>query len=235
MARPTININFIDDRSTSNDAAVSSKASLGSNTNSFTQSTSGKQPVFKTSNAKLQPALGSCLFDGSDVINLASAQSLTATDPHTIIIAWVDGDYTSDTWLIASDTNDAHYGIDAGGNGILLKPNSARSPSGDEVTIPTNNTDNSTVSYSFGSDVEVLTIVNVGDDNVRFYNIDGDLIATASNALFDSTFLLKSIAGKPDGSFGLNGSLLAVYVFEDRSIAENKAKRYGALFKQFKD
>tara|TARA_R110002012_G_C11575092_1_gene604791 strand:+ start:543 stop:1265 length:723 start_codon:yes stop_codon:yes gene_type:complete len=200
------------------------------------QSTASRRPTHRTSgvNANLDDDVSSLSFDGNDGLDL-SAQVSLGTSPYTLICAWVGGDYSSDTWLFTSNTNTAHYGIAAGGAGVLLEPNSNRSPGGDEDTIPTNNTDNSTISYTFGSDVEALIISNEDDDNVNFYNIDGALIATKSESLYDSTFPLDFIMHNGAGSRGLNGLLLQVQVRSGKALTAQEAKGVGQAIKNLKD
>lgn len=200
------------------------------------QGTASRRPVHRAAgvSAKLDDEVASLSFDGNDGLDLSTQVSLGG-QPYTLICAWVDGDYTSGTWLFTSNTNTAHYGIAAGGAGVLLEPNSSRSPGGDEDTIATNNTDNGTVSYTFGSDVEALIISNEGNDNVNFYNIDGNLIATKSESLYDSNFPLDFIMHNGAGSRGLNGKLLSVQVWSDQAITASEARAVGLTIKNFKN
>ena len=228
------------DVSTANNTSIgdavklSNKAGLSSVNGA--QSTASRRPVHKApaTNAKLNPSSGSLSFDGSDGLDLSTEISLGGS-PYTLVFAWVDGDYTSDTWLFTSSSNAAHYGIDAGGAGVLLKPNSSRSPGGDEDSIVTSSTDNGTVDYTFGSDVEALIIVNENNNDVNFYNIDGALIATKSEALYDSTFPLAYIAHSGAGSRGINGSVLDVQVHSNFAATAGQAKAIGQYIKNLKN
>jgi|21_taG_2_1085346.scaffolds.fasta_scaffold22130_3 hypothetical protein len=200
------------------------------------QSTASRRPTHRAAgiSAKLHDDVAGLSFDGGDGLDLSVQVNLVGV-PYTLICAWVGGNYTSDTWLFTSNTNQAHYGIEAGGAGVLLEPNSSRSPAGDEDTIPTNNTDNGTVSYTFGDDVEALIISNEGDDNVNFYNIDGDLIATKSEPLYDSNFPLDFLMHKGNGTNGLAGILLKVQVWSDRAITASEARAVGQSIKNLKN
>tara|TARA_R100001015_G_C4632282_1_gene195636 strand:- start:2755 stop:3483 length:729 start_codon:yes stop_codon:yes gene_type:complete len=178
--------------------------------------TSAQRPKVKAprTNAKLNSLSASLLCDGNDSLSLSTPVNITAQD-YTLACCWVDGDYTADTWLFTGSTNDAHYGIDAGGAGVLIKPNSSRSPQGDEVTIATNNTHNGTVSYTFGSDVEALIIVNDYSTNtVSFYNIAGDKIAEDTSSLYSSNIVFNQIIGNGANN-GLNGSILDIRIHKN--------------------
>ena len=199
------------------------------------QTTTARQPFIRDrgSDGKLNAFACSLVCDGGDSLTLSTTVNM-AGSPYTLAICWANGDYTSDTWLFTAADNDAHYGIDAGGAGVLLKPNSNRSPGGDEDTIPTNNTDNGTVSYTFGSDVEALIVVNENDDDVLFYNINGDLIATASESLYDSNFNLQQILGS-SGANGLDGHLLDLQVWDNVALPANSVGAIAAYYRQLKD
>ena len=227
------------DRTTSDNAVIGDSQKLLNNTTvtrNGAQSTASRRPNHRVAgvNAKLSPMTACLSFDGNDGLDL-SAQVALGSSPYTLICAWVEGDYSSDTWLFTSNTNTAHYGIAAGGAGVLLEPNSSRSPGGDEDTIATNNTDNSTVSYTFGSDVEALIIVNENDDDVLFYNIDGDLIATKSEALYDSNFPLDFIMHKGNGNNGLNGLLLTAQVWSNKAMTAAQVVAVGQSIKNLKN
>lgn len=223
----------------SNDTVIGGSTKLANSKTSTTRDgangTSAQRPKIKdrTTNAKLNGFSAAMEFDGNDSLTLSTSVNM-AGNPYTLACCWVDGDYTADTWLFTAADNDAHYGIDAGGAGVLLEPNSSRSPGGDEDTIPTNNTDNSTVSYTFGSDVEALIIVNENDDDVLFYNINGDLIATKSESLYDGNFNLTQVCG--DGaSNGLNGKLLDIKVYDGLAATTHFVSAIAANYRQLKD
>ncbi len=227
------------DVTTSDNAVIGDSQKLPNKTSATingAQSTASRRPVHRVAgtSAKLDVDVAGLSFDGNDGLDLSSQVSLGG-QPYTLICGWVGGDYTSGTWLFTSNTNTAHYGIAAGGAGILLEPNSSRSPGGDEDTIATNNTDNSTISYTFGNDVEALIISNEGDDHVNFYNIDGALIATKDEPLYDSNFPLDFIMHNGAGSRGLNGILLSVQVWSDQAITASQAKAVGQAIKNLKD
>ena len=168
-------------------------------------------------------------------MSLAASETLSSLTAYSMIFAWVGGDYTNDTWLVSSSSNDAHYGIDAGGNGIIAKPNGDKASSA-ERDVPTNNTYNTTVSYSFGSDVEMLVVVNHGDLNVDFYNINGDKIgALVSSAGMNASFPVDHVLGKSDGTLGLNGEILDIVIIGGEALTADACKARGNMYKQLKD
>lgn len=218
----------------SNDAAVASKASTGANTNSFTQSTATRKPKVKSSSnadSSIKSFFTSLLCDGSSVLGLASSESLAGVTPHTIIFAWTSGDYTNDTWLVSSTTGNGHYGIDAGGGGVLFKNASAKST---EASIATSTTNGGTTAYTFGSGVEMIAFVNDGANKIDVYNIDGDLIGTNTSAGNSSAFPIDYILGKSDGTRGLNGEIIDFQVFGNTAMSASLIKGYGNQYKQIK-
>jgi len=226
----------------SNGSAVASKASKGSNTNNFTQSTSSKKPTAKSAgnaHASLNPTVTSSSCDGGNVMSLASSETLATASEWTIIVAWTNGDYTNDTWLISSNSNDYHWGIKAGGAAVIFKANGTKASAG-ERDYPTNSTANSTTSYTFGSDVEMLAIVADGDQSPRtcdIYNIDGDKIADAvavNSAGITTSFPIDHILGKSDGTLGLNGEILDISVYNE-VLPVNIITGKGNKYKGFKN
>jgi len=243
MSRPRLLFNFHSVNVT-NDAALSSKASKGANSASITQSTSGNQPQSKASStssssqnssATLLPFVSSIVCDGSDFMSLASSETIPSTTPYTIVCAWTAGDYTNDSFIISSSSNNAHYGIEAGGDGIIAKPNGSKAAAAAR-TFATNNTNNSTISYTFGSDVETLVIVNNGDLSLDFYNIDGAKIASVSGSSgMNGSFPIDHFLGKSDGTKGMNAEVLHISVYSNVQWNAGTARAYGNWAKSKKD
>lgn len=200
------------------------------------QTTSARQPVYrgKTQNSKLNGVSASMRFDASDSLDLDStiAFSPDNSTAYTLVFAWVDGDYSADSYLFTAASQVAYYGIEAGGAGLLLKPNSVRVA---EETIAINNTNNSTVSYTFGTDVECLIIVNEGDNDVLFYNINGDLIAKTQGNVFDAQFHMEFIGGDGLGGNGFKGDMLEVQGWSNRVATAFDAKCIANSIKQLQD
>ena len=243
MSRPRLHFSFYRSDVTNN-AAASSQPSKGANNASMTQSTSGNQPQYKAesnnsasqnASATLKPVISSAVCDGSDFMSLASSETIPSTTPYTIVCAWTAGDYTNDAYIISSSTNDAHYGIRAGGIGIIAKPNGSKAGAAAR-NFATNDTSNSTISYTFGSDVETLVIVNNGDLSLDFYNIDGDKIAAvSSSAGMTASFPIDHFLGKSDGTKGLNAEVLDIAVYSNVQFNEGTAEAYGNWAKSLKD
>lgn len=243
MSRPRIHFYFhgVD---VTNNSALSSKASKGVNTSSMTQATSSNQPQSKSSSASsssqnasatLLPIVSSAVCDGSDYMSLPSSETIPVLTPYTIVFAWTAGDYTNDAYLISSNSNDAHYGIEAGGDAIIAKPNGSKAAAAAR-RYGINDTNNGTVAYTFGSDVETLVIVNNGDLSLDFYNIDGDKIASVTNSLgMNSSFPIDHFLGKSDGTKGLNAEILDIAVYSSVQFNEGTAQAYGNWAKGLKD
>ena len=222
----------------SNGTAVASKASKGRNSNSFTQSTSSRKPTAKSSgnaHATLNSTVTTVSCDGGDVMSLASTEFINPiSTPYTMICAWTNGDYTNDTWLISGTSNDTHWGIKAGGADVIYKANGSKAAAG-ERDYRINSTTNSTTSYTFGSDVEMIAIVVDGTGNpvtADIYNIDGDKIADAAAANVNgitSTFPIDHILGKSDGTLGLNGEIIDIAIYSEAlpvDIIAGKGNKY---------
>tara|TARA_R100000541_G_scaffold17106_1_gene26858 strand:- start:2032 stop:2733 length:702 start_codon:yes stop_codon:yes gene_type:complete len=220
---------------TSNDSAIASRDSRGSNTVALAQSTSSRRPTFKSygENAKLKEVISSTYYDGSDGLDLGSSEVINPSTAHTVICCWVDGDYTAEGIIIASGTNGAKYSIAAGGAGITIKPGSARASA---ATYAINSTAGSTTNYTFGSDVELLIIVNDGSNGVKAYNINGDLILnTGVVASLSSQFKVDYLFHDGSGGSGFKGEVMWIEVYDDWGCTEGAADGYGLMFNDFKN
>lgn len=225
----------------SNGSAVSSKPSKGANTNNFTQATASKQPTAKSkgnAHSSLNTSISSISCDGGNVLSLASTETLPQSSAYTIIVVWTNGDYTNDTWLVSGTSNDAHWGIKAGGADVIFKADGSKGSAG-ERDYPTDSTANSTTSYTFGSDVEMLAIVLDGTSftTCDIYNIDGDKIADAvavnSNGL-TVAFPIDHVLGKSDGTLGLNGELIDLCIYNE-ALRDSTIRGKGNKYKQYKN
>lgn len=230
-----IRLNFLTEFSKTNNAKVSTKSSIGSNTGSFSQSTASRQPITKSAtnaNSNVSSVLTSLSCDGSNYMSLASSQSIGGFGvAYTVVVCFVGADYTSDTYLISSNTADGHIGIKADGGDIIFKPASSKSP---QNTIVTDTGNGGSVRHTFGSDVEMIAFVSEGDNTVNVYNIDGDLIATNSNSGNSVAFPIDHILGKSDGTLGLDGELLDIAVY-DSALSTSIIKGLGNKYKTLKD
>ncbi len=156
--------------------AIPSKGSVGSRTWDNSNSTGRPINKAKGSNSKLIGTITTLYFDGNDYLDLSSAENMTYAEKWFWVFAFVDLDTSADRVLAYSSDVGGYVGIASGGTGIIYKANNSKSAA---VTIATNNTNNSSVSHTFGSDVEVLILQRSTSSNtLNFYNIDGDLIAS---------------------------------------------------------
>ena len=226
-----------------NDSAVTSKASKGGNTNDFEQATGSKQPTAKSAgnaHATLKPTVTSVSCDGGDVLSLASTETLSGNSAYTIIAAWTNANYTNDTWLVSGTSNDTHWGIDAGGVGLIFKADGSKASAG-ERDYRSDNTAASSINYTFGSDLEMVAIVVDATGSpitVNAYNIDGDLITTerASGSSVTSGLAvalnIDHVLGKSDGTLGLNGEILDIAIYNtalSASLIKGHANSYKGM------
>lgn len=238
MGKPKIR--YSADLIASNDTAISSKASKGSvGSRTFGQSVSAKQPTHKShgENAKLHGAMTTTSFDGGDYLDLSTAEEFAVSEAWLWVFAFVDLDTTTDCILAYSSDNGGYIGIEAGGNGIVYRSNSSRA---NETTIATNNTDNSSISYSFGTDVEILIASSAGGNNkINFYNIDGALIATnGAPAGACVTWNLDRIGANSSTSTEFVGELIDVRLYNGSDMPPSTAdflQAIGNYYKQWKN
>jgi hypothetical protein len=113
------------------DAAIDGRTS--SNTNS------AKRPVNKVrgSNAKLDDIITTSSFDGSKYLDLSSAEEFAYGEAWVWVFAFVDLNSTTDCILAYTSDNGGYVGIEAGGAGIVYRPNSSKAS---EITIATGST-----------------------------------------------------------------------------------------------
>jgi len=237
-----LQISFFQSNDTNN-SSKTTETSKGTITDNFTQSTSSKQPVQKlrgNAHSSLANFCSSALCDGGDTMSTGTTRSIGgSSSSYSIIIAWTNGDYTNDTWLLSGTSNDAHWGIKAGGTDVIYKADGTKG-SAAERDYPTNSTANSTVSHTFGSDVEMLAITldNVGILECNIYNIDGDKIADASavnSSALGVAFPIDHIIGKSDGTLGLNGEIIDIIVCNNTVLDVGTIKAFGRRYKALKN
>tara|TARA_Y100000401_G_scaffold35570_1_gene26582 strand:+ start:40 stop:756 length:717 start_codon:yes stop_codon:yes gene_type:complete len=191
------------------DAAIDGRASKGSvGSRTWGNTNSAKRPVNKVrgSNAKLDDIITTSSFDGSKYLDLSSAEEFAYNEAWMWVFAFVDLDSTTDCILAYTSGSNGYLGIKAGGAALVYKANDARAS---EFDIAINNTNNSTTSYTFGNDVEVLILSKPASSNVLdFYNINGDFIARDSSSGNGSTFNLERIGANSSTSTEFVGELI---------------------------
>lgn len=217
---------------------VASKGSVGSRT--WDNSTSAKRPTNKAkgTNAKLIGSMTSLNFDGGDYLDLSTAEEFGWGEKWFWVFAFVDLDTTTDCILAYSSDYGAYLGIEAGGAGLVYKANDHKG-SASEISIATNNTNNSSVSHTFGSDVEVLVLARSASSNtLKFYNIDGDLIAQDSTSLNALEWNLDRIGANNSTSTEFVGELIDAKFYNGSDcppITAASLQAIGNNYKQLKD
>lgn len=228
-----LHLSFVGETS-SNNTKLSSKASVGSNTNSFSQSTAARQPSVKSpgnTSSSVNDALSSISCDGSNYMSLASSESIGSFGSgYTVVCVFVNADYTDDTYFLSSSTGNGHIGIKAGGGDIIYKPAASKAS---QKTFVTDTENGGSVSHTFGSGVEMFAFVSDGNNTINVYNIDGDLITTNTASGNSANFPIDHILGKSDGTLGLNGELLEIDVFSS-ALSTSLIKGMGNKYKLFK-
>jgi hypothetical protein len=217
------------------DAAIdgrTSKGSVGSRT--WGNTNSAKRPVNKVrgSNAKLDDIITTSSFDGSKYLDLSSAEEFHFGEDWVWVFAFVDLDSTTDCILAYTSDNGGYLGIEAGGAGIVYRPNSSK---GAEITIATNNTDNSSISYTFGNDVEVLILSKSASSNtLNFYNKDGNLIASSNSSGNGQTFNLDRIGASGSTSTEFVGELIDARFYNSSDCPPITAASLQAIGNRYK-
>ena len=217
--------------------AIGSKGSIGSRT--WNQAATAGQPTHKGLgvNSKLAGFVTSLNFDGSnDSLVLSGAEEMNFGEAWFWVFAFVDLDTSADRVLAYSSDAGGYIGIASGGNGIIYRSNSSKAS---ESIIATNNTDASSVSHTFGNDVEVLMMTrNASSNNLLFYNIDGDLIANANPAGGGSTWNLDTIGIRDSFNAPFEGQLLDARFYNGSDcppVTNLSLQGIGNRYKQYKD
>ena len=218
-------------------SGIGSKGSVGSRT--WDQAASAGRPTHKGLgvNSKLAGFVTSLNFDGSnDFLSLSSAENMAFDEKWFWVFAFVDLDTSADRVLAYSSDGGGYIGIASGGTGIIYRPNSSK---GAESTIATNNTNNSSISYTFGNDVEVLILQRGTSSNtLNFYNIDGDLIAQETPAGGGSGWNLDTIGIRGSFNDPFEGQLLDARFYNGSdcpAITTASLQAIGNRYKQYKD
>ena len=170
-------------RTTSNDyddgdeiALLHNYGSAGGNTMSNdhnARATVGQQGLWQKPQASTM-GKPSVKLDGSNDFYVLDNNYVTSTGDFTVAVSFrihtVNGDA-----VISGDTGGLNR-VHVYANSLLLRFNGNGSTNAG-IQIFHNNTDNSTVSYSIGTDIEVLVIRMDSSNNIYVYNKDGDFIS----------------------------------------------------------
>ena len=216
-------------------SAIPSKGSVGSRTWDNSNSTGRPVNKAKGSNSKLIGTITTLYFDGNDYLDLSSAEEMGTMENWFWVFAFVDLDTSADRVLAYTSDNGGYIGIASGGAGILFRPNSSK---GTESTVTINNTNNSSVSHTFGNDVEVLILSRSSNSNqLSFYNIDGDLIAQETIIGAGTAFNLDRI-GMRNSADPFIGQLIDVRFYNGSDCPPTTTASLQAIgnnYKQLKD
>jgi len=218
-------------------SGIGSKGSVGSRT--WDQAASAGRPTHKGLgvNSKLAGFATSLNFDGvNDSLGLSSSEQFGSAENWFWVFAFVSLDTSADRALAFSSDAGGYLGIASGGTGIIYRPNSSK---GSESTIATNNTNNSSVSHTFGNDVEVLILSRLsGSNTLSFYNIDGDLIAQETIMGAGTAFHLDTIGIRDSFNDPFEGQLLDARFYngsECPATTTASLQAIGNRYKQYKD
>ncbi len=207
-------------------AGVSEWVNLGvtSGTISVEQTTSGNQPTYDASDASIK--WESMLFDGTDDF-FDFPTTYTTEDNFAFACAFQIGTPSAEA-LLGGDTGGLNRVVVQGPNKLLVRFNGSGSTnSGIEIVI--NNTDNSTVNYSFSDIVEVIVMRKDTSNNLHFYNKDGDKIAYyAADTKTDQPLQIDRIGHLQNNSSHVGGRIGEWAIFryditEAEAIAVAKA------------
>ena len=197
----------------SDETRTASQTSLGGLSKSFTTSSASTAPTkSSTQEATLFAGISGITFDGSDGLNVVTAYDRTDATAWGFVMAWTNCLGYSDKYLIDGGSNGNHIRfVDA--STIEFRGGGAK---GAATSLALNNTNNSTVSYTFGSDVEALIYQVASSGVTSIYNIDGDLIYNSSSAVPGAvaTFNMEHILH--DSTYAKNPrlKLLGFYAWE---------------------
>ena len=216
---------------------IASDGSVGSRT--WDNAASAGQPQHKGlgNNAKLAEWATSLNFDGTnDYLELSTAESISTVD-WMFVIAFVDLDTSSDNTLLGFEGvgvqagNDGYLQIGSGGTSI--KWNGCTGKLG-EQTIATNTTNSSTISYTFGSDVEVLILYQTSSVQY-YYNIDGDLIGQSPlHGAYSQACDFTAIGYHSGATELLNAQVLDVRIYTGSDVPPNSAASLQAIGNRYK-
>ena len=219
---------------------IGSRGSVGSRT--WSNAASAGRPVHRIleANSQLADWTTSLLFESNDRLELSSTEAVATTDAWMMVFAFTDLDTSAANTLVGLEpavlSEHGYFKIGSGGTSIVYHPCDTRA--GGDATVALNNTDNSSINYTFGSDVEVLIIYHPGSGTSStqyYYNIDGDLIGKSPvHAKWSTAFELQYIGGEEDGSDFLEAELLDFRFYTGSDIPPTTAASLAAIGNRYK-
>ena len=156
----------------------------------------------------------SVAFDGSDDVLAMAAEHTTTNKAFTIFLVFQKGDTTNDYLLTSSEGGNTDSVKTAGGGAsILLKCGNES-----QVAIACNNTDDSTINYSFAADVPTVLLISRNTAGEVVIYADNNLkIAVKDNAAVKAgaNFTLGAFGGTTSGSLAdLTGNICEVGMYD---------------------
>lgn len=219
------------DGGSSDVAKTATKTNSVGFTTSFTTS-SGNDPVLKAyGGSNLKPGVSGYQFDGTDGYDLSTTFTRTAATAWGFLFCWSNCAGYSDKYLMYDSTSGSYLRfVDS----ATLEYRSGGSK-GNTTTIALDNTNNSTVSYTLGSDVESLVCQMSSGAVLDIYNIDGDKVFSGSIAGGVATFDMDSFLH--DGSFSKNPRLWLHHfaVWEGDALSQADASALASAMSLYKD
>jgi len=223
---------------TSDETRTAAQVNLGGLSKTFTTDSSSTAPTkSSTQEATLAAGIAGLTFDGTDGLNVVTAYDRTDATAWGFVMAWTNCLGYLDKYLIDGGTEGNHIRfVDA--STIEFRGGGSK---GAATSLALNNTNNSTVSYTFGSDVEVLIFQVTSSGVVSIYNIDGDLIYNSGSAVPGAvaTFNIEHVLH--DSTYAKNPrlKLLGFYVWEaddtSSTISTTQAANVAAYYTNLKN
>jgi len=179
------------------------------------QSDAGKKPLLETGDM----ALNSVKFDNSDDrLNLDNVY-VTTGQTFTFFVVFETGQSGSDVFFGGTSTdNDQNMISLAGANGVAIQTRFTGTSGGSANNLITTKTDgtesggtNGDANYTFRENTpEIMVMTRADDEEMRFYNHNGDLICTedsATNNNSDTNFRVATVGADGDGGGAHEGTI----------------------------
>jgi hypothetical protein len=195
-------------------------------------------------NSKLVGWQTSLEFDSNDVVSLNTTQALDDAEAWMMVFAFVDLDTSSANTLAGfgptAGSTHGYLQIASGGTGVSWQAASGKG--GVAATTATNNTNNSSINYTFGTDVEVLIVYMPGSgvsSSQSYYNIDGDLIGqTGAHGKWSNDCVIQHVGGWDTTSDYLDGQLIDARFYSGSDVppvTTASLQAIGNRYKQYKN
>lgn len=195
------------------------------------QTTSSDKPIYDVSNALVR--YESVSFDGTDQHFSTSAGVYERAGDLTFACAFAIGVPDQEA-LLGGSTGGLNRIVIAGANSILVRFNGSGS-SNAGIQVFTNNTNNGTISYSFTNILEVLVMRRDTDNNLYFYNKDGDPIAYyAADANTDEALQFNKLGQLANDTFYVDGNICEWAIWKGDIGALNSKRVAMQLHKKWK-